>query len=63
MRNGFGERRMITAGASVGRGMADRVATLDQTVSRFMGSKAGKTEKALTAQLALRRRELELYVN
>lgn len=35
VRNGFGQGRTVTAKDAVAQGMADRVATLDQTLSRF----------------------------
>ena len=35
VRDGFGQGRMVLAHAAVAQGMADRVATLDETLSRF----------------------------
>lgn len=37
VRDGFGEGRMVPAAQAVSLGMADRVATLDETVSRLLG--------------------------
>lgn len=43
VRNGFGEGRVVGAQEAVRLGMADRVATLDETISRFMtGGRAAK---------------------
>lgn len=37
VRNGYGEGRVVTASEAVRLGMADRVATLDETIARFAG--------------------------
>jgi signal peptide peptidase SppA len=37
VRNGFGEGRMVNAEQAVELGMADRVGTLDETISRLLG--------------------------
>jgi ClpP class serine protease len=63
VKNGFGEGRMVMAPDSVAGRMADRVATFDQTLSGLTkGSVAGQTEKAFSAELARRKRELELVM-
>jgi ClpP class serine protease len=59
VKNGFGEGRMVLARNAVKAGMADSVATLDQTLARLLG----RTGKGLSAAAqSLRRRELELLM-
>ena len=59
VKNGFGEGRMVLARDAVKAGMADSVATLDQTLARLLG----RTGKGLSgAAQSLRRRELELLM-
>jgi capsid assembly protease len=59
VKNGFGEGRMVLARDAVKAGMADSVATLDQTLARLLG----RTGKGLSAAAqSLRRRELELLM-
>jgi capsid assembly protease len=60
VKNGFGEGRMVLAHDAVRAGMADGVATLDQTLARLLGRGRDKSLSA-TAQ-SLRRRELELLM-
>jgi capsid assembly protease len=60
VKNGFGEGRMVLAQDAVKAGMADGVATLDQTVTRLLGRGTSKSLSA--AQRSLRRRELELLM-
>lgn len=38
--NGFGQGRMVDAEAAIAAGMADRIATLDQTIARFAANTA-----------------------
>jgi ClpP class serine protease len=52
--NGFGEGRMVGAQAAVNLGMADRVATLDETIARLM--KPANRTSALSAADDRRRR-------
>jgi capsid assembly protease len=59
VQNGFGEGRMVSAQQAVKEGMADRVATLDATLARFLGVRTGKGLSP-AAERSLRRRELEL---
>jgi ClpP class serine protease len=59
VKNGFGEGRMVLARDAVKSGMADSVATLDQTLARLLG----RTSKVLSAAAqSLRRQELELLM-
>lgn len=48
VREGFGEGRMIGSRDAVARGMADRVATLEETIARMQG-RAGAPRKARSA--------------
>lgn len=45
----FGQGRMVTAADAVARGMADRIATMDETLARFMG---GGRVRSRTAAIA-----------
>lgn len=56
VRNGFGEGRMVLAAGAVKLGMADKVATMDDTLARFGVSK----DPAPAARLNSRARELDL---
>ena len=58
---GFGEGRMVLAQDAVKAGMADGVATLDQTVGRLLGRRMGQGLSP-AAERSLRRRELELLM-
>lgn len=58
VRGGFGEGRMVLATLAVKSGMADRVATMDETLSRLGVSNAAPA-KSIGA-VESRRRELEL---
>jgi capsid assembly protease len=58
VRNGFGEGRMVLAQDAVRAGMADGVATLDQTLARLLGRRTGQSLSAA----ARRERELELLM-
>jgi ClpP class serine protease len=42
VRSGFGEGRVVGAREAVRLGMADRIATLDEALSRLQGSSASK---------------------
>ena len=42
VRNGFGEGRMVTAKEAVRLGLADRVATFDETLARMVAGKRGR---------------------
>jgi signal peptide peptidase SppA len=46
VRKGFGEGRVVRAGAAVAEGMADRVATLDETLRRLGAAKSRSGAKA-----------------
>jgi capsid assembly protease len=60
VKHGFGDGRMVLAQDAVRAGMADGVATLDQTLARLVGR---HTSKGLSAvERSLRRRELELLM-
>ena len=48
VRGGFGEGRVVLAREAVRLGMADRVATLEETVARLMGP--GRTRSAINGQ-------------
>ncbi len=76
VRDGFGQGRMVLAADAVAAGMADRVATLEQTIDRALGRKAGGALAPTRAEphaptlmpsaaaenhLALRRRRLSLF--
>jgi signal peptide peptidase SppA len=60
VRGGFGEGRMVLAADAVKEGMADKVATLDQTLARF-GATGPAQKISAEAPRSLRERELELY--
>ena len=60
VKNGFGEGRMVLAQDAVSAGMADGVATLDQTLARLLGRHTSKSLSAV--QQSLRRRELQLLM-
>lgn len=60
VRNGFGEGRMVLAADAVRMGMADRIATMEQTLNRYGASMHGAAPKAaarnaIAARHALRR--------
>jgi signal peptide peptidase SppA len=57
-RNGFGQGRVAGAREAVSLGMADRVATLDETVNRLLGGRRGRSTNK--ASLDFRRRRLRL---
>jgi signal peptide peptidase SppA len=60
VRRKFGEGRIVLAASAVRAGMADRVATLDQTLARI-GAGNGKSARAVASRsLATLRRELAL---
>ncbi|MBB6011885.1 signal peptide peptidase SppA [Aquamicrobium lusatiense] len=46
VRDGFGQGRMVRAEAAVAQGMADRIATLDETIARFTGQTAPRRKLA-----------------
>ena len=52
VRAGFGEGRLVTAARAVKLGMADRIATLDETLSRLAG-KRGQGRDDMAARAAL----------
>lgn len=54
--NGFGEGRVVGAKDAVKLGMADRVATFDETLKRIQ--KGGKRRRSASADLEYRRRRL-----
>ena len=58
---GFGQGRMVLADDAVKAGMADRVATLDQTLARLLARRGGSKDSAALAQ-ERRERELQLYM-
>jgi signal peptide peptidase SppA len=58
VRKNFGEGRVVGAKAAVERGMADRIATLDETLARLMKSPAAQRPKTRDASMALRLAEL-----
>lgn len=60
VREGYGEGRMVLASQAVKEGMADRVETLDQTLSR-LGVSAPSAKPAAVHTNAQRERELALY--
>jgi capsid assembly protease len=61
VKHGFGEGRMVLAADAVRQGMADGISTLDQTLARLLGRRAGKSLSP-AAERSLRRRELELLM-
>lgn len=61
VRNGFGEGRTVGAKQALALGMADRVATLDETITRLQ--RGGKPRRAAAADLDYRRRRLRLNQN
>lgn len=56
VRGGFGEGRMVGAKEAVSLGMADRVGTLDETISRLVGGR--RRQPVAAASLDFRRRRL-----
>jgi capsid assembly protease len=66
VKNGFGEGRMVLAADAIKAGMADGVATLDQTLARLLGRRGGKSLAAAGQNERLlrsrRERELELLM-
>ncbi len=46
VRDGFGQGRMVRAEAAIAEGMADRIATLDETIARFSGQMAPRRKLA-----------------
>lgn len=61
VRNGFGEGRTVLADQAVRQGMADRVATLDETLGRFgVSRRPAPRNTAATPRLNLARRKLDL---
>lgn len=46
VRDGFGQGRMVRAEAAIAEGMADRIATLDETIARFAGQPAPRRKLA-----------------
>ncbi len=64
VRDGFGEGRVVTAKQAVSLGMADRIATMDETIARVQKtlSKPGKGQKA-DSDIDFRKRRLRLMEN
>lgn len=58
VRQGFGEGRTVGAKQAVSLGMADRVATLDETVGRLLGN---RRRRSAAADVDFRRRRLRLH--
>lgn len=52
--NGFGEGRVVGAKEAVAMGMADRVATLDETIERLLGSRPRQSLSADSRERRLR---------
>lgn len=46
VRDGFGQGRMVRAEAAIAEGMADRIASLDETIARFTGQPAPRRKLA-----------------
>lgn len=61
VRGGFGEGRVVGAKQAVSLGMADRIATLDETVSRL--TKGRRRRQSASASLDFRRRRFRLARN
>jgi signal peptide peptidase SppA len=60
-RNGFGQGRVAGAREAVSLGMADRIATIDETVNRLLARSTGSgRRRAAQAGLDFRRRRLRL---
>jgi signal peptide peptidase SppA len=59
VRGGFGEGRLVLAAAAVKQGMADKVATMDDTLARF-GVASSPAPPQRVGGLAARSRELDL---
>jgi signal peptide peptidase SppA len=57
VRDGFGKGRMVMAQAAISAGMADRIASLDETIARFSGSRS--TSKKRAAAFERERRALD----
>lgn len=55
---GFGQGRVVKAEDAVGMGMADRIATLDQTIARLLGRKSAETSQR--AEVDVRQRRLRV---
>jgi capsid assembly protease len=56
VRDGFGQGRVVGAREAVASGMADRVATLDETIERLRGRR--RSGRSTAAELDFRRRRL-----
>ena len=61
VRGGFGQGRVVGAKEAVALGMADRVATLDETVERMLSGRSRR--RGTSADLDFRRRRLRLHGN
>lgn len=61
VRNGFGQGRVVGAEQAVALGMADRVATLDETVNGLLSD--SRQRRTASANLEFRRRRLRLHGN
>jgi signal peptide peptidase SppA len=61
VRSGFGEGRVVGAKAAVQMGMADRVATLDETIARLQ--KSSMPRRGASADNDFRRRRMRLNEN
>ena len=46
VRDGFGQGRMVRAEAAIAEGMADKIASLDETIARFTGQSAPRRKLA-----------------
>lgn len=51
VRNGFGEGRIVGAQEAVKLGMADRIATLDETIARFSGGGRPRVATRIAAEM------------
>lgn len=60
VRGGFGEGRTVGAAEAVSLGMADRVATLDETIDRHMGGRRRTGGRSASGDLSIRQRRLRL---
>jgi signal peptide peptidase SppA len=60
VRGGFGEGRTVGAEQAVSLGMADRVATLDETIDRLAGGRRRRSGRSAQSDWEIRQRRLRL---
>ena len=61
VREGFGQGRMVLAQDAITAGMADKIATLDETLARFGVGTASSAKPMSSKSMDMLSRELALY--